>query len=108
MLFALIDGAGEVDVPHLDAALEVWRYSRETIAMVFGTSTGNRIADRLLGELRGTPAGIDRTDMHHLFDRHATAEDINGALALLQQLGLATGRRIPTGGRPRERWTATR
>jgi hypothetical protein len=106
MVFAIIDASAEVDVPHLDAALEVWRYSRQTIAYVFGTSTGNRIADRILGELRGTPAGLARTGMHKLFDRHVTADEIDRALALLHSMKLAEGRRIATGGRPTDTWCA--
>lgn len=105
MIFALLDQAHEVATAHLGAAMEVWRYSRETVAMVFGTSTGNRVADRILGELQGTPT-IDRSEMHALFDRHVSAADIDAGLAVLHKMRLATGKRIPTGGRPREVWQA--
>jgi hypothetical protein len=108
MVFAIVDEQEHVDVRHLDAAAEVWRYSVATMRFVFGDGTGNRVADRILGELRGNPEqGIDRTAMHELFDRHVTAADIDAALALLHQLRLAEGRKTPTGGRPRETWFPT-
>lgn len=106
MLFAIAEMSTEVDVQHLRAALEVWRYSRSTIAYVFGTATGNRVADRIIGELRGRPNGMDRSEMFKLFDRHVTAGAINEALALLRTMGLARGETIKTGGRPREIWRA--
>jgi hypothetical protein len=106
MLFAIVDLSHEVDVAHLQAAAEVWRYHRDTVQLVFGASTGNRVADRVLAELRGTPAGIDRTKMHALFDRHVSAQEINEALFLLHRLGVARGERTPSGGRPRETWYA--
>ena len=105
MVFAILDGADHVDVQHLDAAAEVWRYHVETVRLVFGDGTGNRVADRLLGELRGHPDdGVDRTAMHGLFDRHVAAADIDQALVLLHKLGLAEGRSRPTKGRPKETW----
>lgn len=107
MVFAVIDGRQEVDVQHVAAAREVWRYSRDTVRAVFGTTTGNRVADRILAELRGTPDGLDRTALHKLFDRHVSAEDIGRALRLLHELGLARGVRLSTPGRARELWRAT-
>jgi hypothetical protein len=105
MLFAIVDDHDHVDVRHIDAAAEVWRDHVDSVRLVFGDGTGNRVADRILGELRGNPEqGIDRTTMHELFDRHVAAADIDTALALLHQLRLAEGRKTPTGGRPRETW----
>lgn len=105
MVFAILDDSAEIDVQHLDAAAEVWRYHVETLRLVFGDGTGNRVADRILGELRGHPDdGVDRTAMHGLFDRHVAAADIDQALVLLHKLGLAEGRSRPTKGRPKETW----
>lgn len=108
MIFAIVDGQQQVDVRHVEAAREVWRYSKATVGYLFGTTTGNRVADRILAELRTARDGVDRTAMFGLLDRHVTAEAIDDALALLDHLGLAHGVRIPTGGRPREVWRAGR
>lgn len=106
MVFAILGNANEVDVPHLEAALEVWRYCRDSVTYIFGAATGNAVADRLLGELLGKPEGLDKTEMHRLFDRHVSAQAINEALRLLHEQGLANGQRISTSGRPREVWRA--
>lgn len=105
MVWAILDGSTEVDTSHIAAARELWRYSRQTICYVFGSSTGNQVADRILGELRGS-AGVDRTQMHKLFGRHVTAAQINEALALLASMGFARRQDIPTAGRSKEVWFA--
>src|SRR5206468_3506147 len=91
MVLAILDNSTEVGTSHVTAAVELWRYSRQTITYVFGSSTGNQVADRILGELRGTPGGVDRTHMHKMFGRHVTAAQINEALAMLQGMGFAKG-----------------
>lgn len=107
MVLAIIDGCTAVDVRHVDAAVEFWHYSKATIRYLFGTATGNRIADRILAELLGTPDGVARTEIHRLFNKHVTAQDINTALQLLHRLGLARPEKVQTGGKPREVWHAT-
>lgn len=52
LVYALVDAADAIDVPHLEAAREVWRYAVDSARYVFGDSTGNRHADVLLRWLR--------------------------------------------------------
>jgi DNA-binding IclR family transcriptional regulator len=67
---------------------------------------GNPEADRILQALRAAPNGLTRTEIRDLFDRNRNASEINGALTVLEERGLA--RRVPeaTAGRPIERWIA--
>jgi hypothetical protein len=44
----------------------------------------------------------------HFFGRHQSSERIGRALGVLVQHGLAAARQVETGGRPQERWVATR
>jgi hypothetical protein len=105
MLFAILDGQQEVDVRHVEAAEEIWRFSRQSVRYVFGTSTGNRVADRIIGELReNEEKGLSRNDIRNLFDRHVSSTELDAALTLLQELHLAYRKRVPTSGRPREVW----
>jgi hypothetical protein len=100
MIYALADGCRAVDVPHLEAAREVWRYSVRSIVVAFGDSTGNRIADRILGEARGiAPRGLTMTDVRDLFDRHVPADRIQAALQLLVGNGQLRLEKRPTAGR---------
>jgi hypothetical protein len=107
MLFAIVDGRQQVDVQHLHAALEMWRYSRDSVRYLFDTVTGNRVADTILAELRGNPDGVDRTTMlRQSFAGHMPVKQLDAALALLDQMQLAHGQRFRGGGRPREVWFA--
>ena len=61
LVFAILDGKNNIDVPHLKAALEVWRYCLESAECLFGGSTGNSNADGVLSLLTATPDGATRT-----------------------------------------------
>jgi hypothetical protein len=72
---------------------------------VFGDSQGDPVADAILAALRTNPEGLSRTEMSHLFDRHVSSAQIGRALDGLDRQQLVVGRRVETGGRPREVWT---
>lgn len=105
-LYALLNGSGVVRVPHLVAALEVWRYSEDSCKFIFGDSLGDFTADTLRAALRSSPGGLTRTEISKLFDRHKSAEQVTRALELLRGQGMAEFNTVPTKGRPAERWFA--
>lgn len=108
LIYALLDGADKIDVPHLLAALAVWEYCDATAKFIFGASLGDRFADEILRGLRKAgDAGLTRTEIRDLFRRHQSAERIGAALDLLQRKGRATCEGVSTGGRPTEVWKAT-
>jgi hypothetical protein len=109
-IFALADGLRQIDAPHVRAALAVTDYSLRSAGHIFGSKTGNPLADDILESLRATPAGMTRQDIFRgLFQGNRTKPAIKQALAVLLRYGLAAGRREPTGGpgRPPERWFAS-
>jgi hypothetical protein len=74
MLFALLDEKSQVDVPHLKAALAVWRGCAASARYVFGSSLGDPIADEILRAVRGVgQEGMTRTQISALFHRHCPA-----------------------------------
>jgi hypothetical protein len=108
-LYALGDRATEIGLPHLEAALAVWRYCFDSARFIFGESLGNPVADDLLAALRlAGVCGLSRSEMtRELFGRNRSAREINQALAVLHQHGLARGEVDRSGaGRPVERWFA--
>lgn len=107
-IYALMDQSREVRLADLRAALALWRYCEDSARHIFGAKLGNRVADRLLEALRKTPDGLTRSDMRSVLGGGVTGERIDAALDLLREYGLAHGERQPTGGRPAERWFATR
>jgi hypothetical protein len=105
LTYALADGCRAVDGVHLEAARAFWAYARASAALVYGESTGDAQADRLLAELRnrGTE-GIDgRTG-----DRLLGAA-FRGARERLERLGLAVTVKVTSEGRkPRQVTVAVR
>ena len=47
LLYALLHGASEIELCHLEAALDLWRYSSESSRWVFGDSLGDPTADEM-------------------------------------------------------------
>ena len=106
VLYASIDGAEAIQLPHLKAALAVWEYAENSARYIFGDATGDPIADRIMESLRN--GEMSRTAINYLFQRHVDRTRIDQALALLQKAGKARLERRDTGGRPEEIWQAVR
>jgi hypothetical protein len=106
-IYALLDRSTVVRVPHLAAALELWRYCEDSCRFIFGDSLGDITADTIRAALRHNPAGLTRTEISGLFDRHKSADQVTRALELLRSQKMAEFRSRPTKGRPAERWFAT-
>ncbi len=109
MLYALIDGGSEIDVPHLMAGCAVWEYCQQSASWIFGDQLGDPDGDLLLSHLRQRPEGITRTEIHGLFGRNRSATQVSRALTSLEEKNLA--RRVeemPDGDRRlrTERWFA--
>ena len=105
--YALLDLRDVVGVEHLQAALALWDYCEQSARHIFGSSLGDPFADEVLEALRGAPnRELTRTELRDRFARHATAADMERALALLERAGLAARGTRPSGGRSAETWRA--
>jgi hypothetical protein len=109
LLYALLDGRGEIGIDHLRAALAVWEYADASVLYVWGDALGDPVADEIMRALRQVgAAGRTRTELRDLFGRHRSAEAIGRALAALKAAGTARyTMRDDTGGRPAEVWIAS-
>ncbi|MSQ17762.1 MAG: hypothetical protein EXR54_09440 [Dehalococcoidia bacterium] len=104
VLYATLDGAEAIRLPHLKAALAVWEYADASARYIFGDATGDPIADRILESLRY--GELTRSSISALFQRNASASRIERALNLLRTSKLARMERRETEGRPVEVWSA--
>ncbi len=102
LVFACLDGAGEVDLMHLEAALELWRYAEDSAAWIFGDRLGDPVAERILQALREHPDGRTRTQVSHLLGRNVSAARMNRAIEVLKRVGVEEIPGAPDGlrGRP--------
>lgn len=108
IVYALLDCSELVKAAHLLAALAVWRYCEASARYIFGEQLGDPTADQIVCALRSRPEGVTRNEIRdELFHRHRLSADVDRALTLLAEYGLATCAVEQTGGRPSERWVAT-
>jgi hypothetical protein len=105
-LYALIDEQTTIDTAHLDAALALWDYAARSATWALDHTSGDPLAEAIHAALAATPAGLTRTNIRDLFQRNQPAHAIDTALAALAHAGRAHHRRITTGGRPADIWTA--
>ena len=62
LIYALLDGAANIDLPHIKAALAVWEYAEASAAHIFGASLGDPVADDIYRALRHAGReGMSRT-----------------------------------------------
>ena len=96
-----------VSASHLRSALEVWRYCRESARYIFGDSLGDSTADTILAALKASDEhSLTRTEIRDLFGRNRSTNEINRALAMLDEYSKACrSEDRSNGGRPVERWT---
>lgn len=107
LIYALLDGASIIRSEHLLAALAVWEYAEASARYIFGDAVGNSVADQILKALRKEIDGLARTEIRDLFGRHCKGSEIDAALRVLSETGLAYNEHEQTSGRPVERWHAT-
>jgi hypothetical protein len=100
-IYAALDGGSLIEVPHIKAALAVWRYCETSARCIFGDSTGDPVADRILSALQ-EKGSLDRTAIRDLFGRNMPSARIERALTILKQAKRITMEEITNskGGRP--------
>ena len=103
-----VDGSLKIKKRHLRAALALWKYCADSARYIFGGSTGDDIADRVVKQLRLSPEGMTRTEIGRLFGNHVTSQRIDVSLGQLlksKRIACETNR---TGGRPGKRYSIPR
>lgn len=101
-LFALLDCSDFIRLEHLEAALALWQYCEDSARYIFGDQTGNKTADAIYEALQNVQDGLTRTQIRDLFQRNATAAQMNSAIKLLIELGRVEIFKEKTNGRPQE------
>jgi hypothetical protein len=108
MIYALMDGHDEIGVAHLKAALAFWGCVERSVRFIFGTRTGDSLADDIQQLLEASPGGLTRTEISAYLGRNYRSGRIDQALGALLKAGLACRVQEKSGGRPAERWCARR
>jgi hypothetical protein len=107
LIYALLDGSDQIDLPHLEAALAVWEYCELSAVHIFGGAIGDPVADEIERALQHAgAAGMTRTVIRDLFGRNKSSDRIGAALQLLVTRNRARSEPSGTHGRPAETWFA--
>jgi Bifunctional DNA primase/polymerase, N-terminal/Protein of unknown function (DUF3987) len=86
-IFALVDREDSVQIKHLEAALGIWEYSRQSARYIFmGYTTEQEKILRLAHE-KGPEGITGGRDIHALFNRHKSGEWIQTQLVALKAGG---------------------
>ncbi|MCU0636615.1 MAG: YfjI family protein [Gemmatimonadaceae bacterium] len=112
MLLALLDGTGDVDVPHLEAALALWEYSASTWQYIYGDGVARSpLAERIHAALEDAgPAGLTRSAIRSdvVGSNSMPSRTIDAARRELEDAGAIVADRLKTGGRPAVVWRSAR
>ena len=104
-IYATLDCAPHIRLPHLEAALAVWHYATQSARWIFGDSIGDPTADEIWALAKTRPAGVTRTEVRDLFSRNKKAREIERALTVLEEAGRLQRTTATDGrGRPAETW----
>lgn len=104
---ALMNSRSMVSLRDLNGALAIWKYCEDSARHIWGDALGDPEADKILRALRVHENGVTRTEIRDLFQRNRTEEEIERALGVLRERGLARSMEAESGGRPTQRWFAT-
>jgi hypothetical protein len=102
LIYALQAGSRVIDREHLEAALAVWRYCAASIDRLFGESTGNAQADRIIQHLvEKYPDAVAKTSLYNLFGKNISVTELDRALLLLEDRKEIEQAKNKTGGKGR-------
>jgi Bifunctional DNA primase/polymerase, N-terminal/Protein of unknown function (DUF3987) len=107
MIYALTDGATSILPEHLQAARALWDYSARSVQFIFGRTTGNVLADRILEALEEGPLTTSEISVV-VFNKNIAALQLHTALAVLEARGLVVKQKVRTTegrGRSAVRWS---
>jgi hypothetical protein len=96
-VYTVMNLSNTIELAHLKAALALWEYAEDSARYVFGDTTGDPAADRIVEALRAAPKGLSRNEIRNLFGRHRSSERIGQSLEAVERLNRV--RRV-TAGQP--------
>jgi hypothetical protein len=103
LTFALLDGESIITERHLEAALSIWRYSSDSIKIIFAGADPDPDANKLLATLAKGP--MTQSAIGRLFGGHKTRPQLEALLTRLNAAGTTTSDMRQTGGRPEVIWS---
>jgi hypothetical protein len=105
MTYALLDKSNVIRAEHLRAAIAVWKYCEESARKIFGDSTGDPLADKILNITRERE-GVTRSELFDATGKNYSKKEIEYAVNLLLRMNLIKEEDYKTGGRTGKKYLA--
>lgn len=103
-LYALLDLSAVIDAPHLQAALSLWEYSRQSVQWIFGNGVVNEAMENKLLRKLVHQGKLTDSEIHTVFGRNQSTDVLNALKRSLKAQKLAHDVTEQTEGRPRQVW----
>ena len=101
MIYALLDSKSQIELCHLKAALECWRYCQDSALYIWGDFTQSGIAEKLRIALAGAgEAGLTRSQINGALGGRITADEFSPELQKMLSAGQVNCVTRNTTGRP--------
>lgn len=107
IIYAKADNAMQIRLPHLRAAHALWKYSEKSAEYLFGRSTGNKHADKILALLEEAPEGMTATQIYEATGKNLNEKIRADAMEVLERQGMVIRQQATPNGRTVDLWTAT-
>jgi predicted transcriptional regulator len=107
VIYAMADNAMQIRLPHLRAAHALWKYSEKSAEYLFGRSTGNKHADKILALLEEAPEGMTATQIYEKTGKNLNEKVRADAMEALESQGMVIRQQTTLNGRTVDLWTAT-
>jgi len=107
IIYAKADNAMQIRRPHLRAAHALWKYSEKSAEYLFGRSTGNKHADKILAMLEEAPEGMTATQIYEGTGKNLNEKIRADAMEVLERQGMVIRQQATPNGRTVDLWTAT-
>jgi hypothetical protein len=105
LITAVINGARSIRCEHQHAGSEQWRYCDDSSKNTFSDQLNDPTAIEIIARLhQAGAAGMTREQIRAIWSGNKPAAEINHALRIIANLGIAQYRLESTGGRPAETW----
>ena len=100
MIYALLDGKSQIELCHLKAALECWRYSQDSALYIWGDFTQSALAEKIhIALVSAGKNGLTRSQLNHALGGRVLAKEIDAELDKLCESGAVVTETKTTTGR---------
>lgn len=104
MIITLLNQKEEIDADSLNFAIEIFKYSKETLLEIYGRSFGDSFTDKVVSLLASDLNGLSRSQLTDAFSRNYSKGNLERTLSFLKTTGIADYKYHKTNGRPSEIW----